>query len=62
MGWILLEPPRKNHLKEGVHQSGSGGLNIPGPRERPPQGGLSAIFFPNNGRIMGKTGWEAGEN
>ena len=50
-----LQPPRKTYLKEDVHPSGSGGLNLPGPFERSPQGGFSALCFPKNGRIVGKT-------
>ena len=52
----ILQPPRENYLKEAVHPSDSGGLNLPGPRERSPQGGFIALCFPNNGRIMGKIG------
>ena len=51
-----LQPPRNTYLKEAVHLSGSGGLDLPGPRERSPQGGFSALCFPNNGRIMRKIG------
>ena len=51
-----LQPPREAHLREAVHPSGSGGLNLPGPCERPPQGGFRALYFPNNGRIVGKIG------
>ena len=51
-----LQPPHKTYLKEAVHPSGSSGIDLPGPREHSPQGGFSALCFPNNGRIMGKTG------
>ena len=50
-----LQPPRETCLKEAVHPSGSGGLDLPGPRKLSPQGGFSALCFPNNGIIMGKT-------
>ena len=44
-----LQPPRESYLKEAVHPSDSGGLNLPGPRERSPQGGFSALYFPTMG-------------
>ena len=56
-----LQPPRKTYLKEAVNPSGSGGIDLPGPRERSPQCGFSSLCFTNNRRIMRKTGWEAGE-
>ena len=52
----IPQPSSKTRLKEAIHPSGSGGNNLPGPRERSLQGGPSASCFPNNGRIMGKTG------
>ena len=51
-----LQPPRKTYLKEAIHPSGRGGHDLPVPRQRSSQGGSSASCFPNNGRIMGKTG------
>ena len=51
-----LQPSRETYLKEAVHPSGSGELELPCPRELSPQGRFSALCFPNNGRIMGKTG------
>ena len=51
-----LQPPRKTQMKEYVHTSGSGGINLPGPREIPPQGRFSSLCFPNKWIIMGKTG------
>ena len=50
------QPPSKAYLKEAIHPSGSSGHNLPSPSERSPQGRSSASCFPNNGRIMGKTG------
>ena len=49
-----LQPPRITYPKEAVHPSRSGGLDLPDPRKRSPQGGFIALCFPNNGRIMEK--------
>ena len=49
-----LQPPRENYLKEAVHPSGSGELDLPVPHEHTPQGGFSALYYLNNGKIMEK--------
>ena len=50
------QQPSKTHIKEATHPSGRVGHDLPGPHEHSLQGRHSASCFPNNGRMMGKTG------
>ena len=49
-----LQPPHETHLKEAVHPSDSGGINLPGPRERPPQADLAPYVLPTMGELWEK--------